>query len=500
MRYAILLSVSALIATVAVAAPIPPPTAREATLLIEKLGSEDFAEREAASKRLDELGLLALAELRAATKSENAEIADRAKDLVKKIERRASNDRALAPTTVELDLKDTRLDAVLAELSKQAGFEVVLGGLKPEELAGKKVTVATTGKVPFWAAVLKVCDAGGLQVAGTSGFFAATAIPYTPRAIKASDGELVRVAANPNFAVVLEAREGKKRPASVHGAVLIEAFELPKAAASRSAAMAVLQVWPEPKLAWQSAADVKVTKATDAKGDRLLPDFSHTVARPQVEILKGGKVIVVKNPDGTVTIVNPDAANPLAVGANFTPNVRQAVVKLKTGESIATELTGSVYGLVRSQPEPLFAIALDAKNEVSATDPSGSEATASLRINAEGKQFVHVKLIYDPLKVHPVRTGDELPSAKLTPDGNQSVHGLRITDTDGKAFSPALASAVNDFDNTRQRRIVLNLKLELPAVKDGPSVPAKLVFWGTYAKPVGVPFTLKDVPLVGGSK
>src|SRR5438067_1458670 len=100
MRYALPLCVSALLLAAAVAAPVPPPNAREATLLIEKLGSEDFAEREAATKRLEELGLLALAEVRAATKSENAEIADRAKDLVRKIERRAANDRAIAPTLV----------------------------------------------------------------------------------------------------------------------------------------------------------------------------------------------------------------------------------------------------------------------------------------------------------------------------------------------------------------------------------------------------------------
>jgi len=160
---------------------------------------------------------------------------------------------------------------VLAALSKQAGFEVVLGGLKPDERASQKVTVAT-GKVPFWAAVLKVCDAGGLQVAGTGGFVAPGAMPYVPRPPGKRDGDVLRVAAKPGMAVVLEARDGPKRPASVHGGVLVEAFELPKAAASDKVAAVVLQVWPEPKLAWQSTADVKVTpeaKTCDAPGDGL---------------------------------------------------------------------------------------------------------------------------------------------------------------------------------------------------------------------------------------
>lgn len=144
-------------------------------------------------------------------------------------------------------------------------------------------------------------------------------------------------------------------------------------------------------------------------------------------------------------------------------------------------------------------IALDAKDVVTATGPADSEATVSLRTDAKGKRVVSVKLIYDPLKVNPVRASDELPDVKLVGGGNQTVHGLRVTDADGKAFDASLANAVNNFDGTGQRRIVLNLQLELPAVKDGPA-PAKVVFWGTYAKSVAVPFALKDVPLVGGTK
>jgi hypothetical protein len=237
-----------------VAAPVPQPNAREAALLVEKLGSTEFDEREAAGKRLEELGVLALDDLRAACKSENPEIADRAKDLVRKIERRVSSDRALAPTVVELEAKDAPLEVVLAALSKQAGCEVVLGGLKAEDLAEKKITL-TTGKVPFWSAVLKVCEAGELQVAVVSSFVAPGSMPYYGRPSK-TDAKL-RGASDPNAAVVLEARDGtKKRPASVHGAVLVEAFEAPKGALLPVTSGALLQFWPEPKLAWQSVANL----------------------------------------------------------------------------------------------------------------------------------------------------------------------------------------------------------------------------------------------------
>src|SRR5262245_8678249 len=486
-----------LVASFAFAGPVPQPNAREAADLIEKLGSQDFAEREAATKRLDELGALALDELRAACKSDNPEVAERAKDLVRKIERRLSSERALAPAMVEIEAKGIPLDAVLAALSKQAGCEVVLGGSKADELAGKKVTL-NTGKVPFWTAVLKVCDAADLQIANVSGFIAPGSVPYYAKRNTVSAGVTARVAAIPSLAVVLEARDGKKaRPASVHGAVLVEVFELPKVAAAGDVAAAVLQVWPEPKIAWNSTSNLKITKSTGPDGVKLIPDFTPPRAMPQVQRVGNGKVIAIRNADGTITLVNPDATNPLPVGPNFTPNVRQTLVRLKTGEKVASELAGSVFGLVRSAPEPLATVTLDPEKPVAVTGLAGVELTASTRLDVKGKKLVDVKLVYNPSSVELVRTSDALPGVKATDRGsNQTMLGVRVTDAKGAAFDLSLPNQRSDFDHTG--RIVVQMSLILIDAKDGPETPAKVVFWGYYMKPVEVPFVLKDVPLVGG--
>ena len=450
---------------------------REAARLVERLGSPDFATREAASKRLDALGPLALDALRVACLSENPEVANRARDLLRTIERRAASDRALAPTLVTLDATNAPLDEVLATLSKQAGCAVAIGGLNADALAAKKITVMT-GKVPFWAAVLKVCDAGGLQIAGVGGFVAPGSMPYR------------RKPGRPAGAVVLEARAGAKpRPASVHGAVLVEAFEMPQAAASPTVAAAVLQFWPEPKLAWQSVAGVKIATATAADGRKLTPDPT-PLALPQVQRLPGkGGVVVVQNADGTITVINPDADYPLEVGPNYTPNVRQALVKLKTGVPVARELRGSAFGLVRSAVEPLATVTLDPLRAATATGPAGVELTASLRTDAAGKRYVSVTLVYEALKVNQAATGNR----------NQSIQGLSVTDADGAAFELSLTNHRSDFDPTGQF-VVAHLTLELCAAKGGPAVPAKVLFHGTYPKRVEVPFALKDVPLAGGKK
>jgi hypothetical protein len=471
-------------AALAGAAPVPPPNTREAAQLVEKLGSADFAEREAATKRLDELGVLALDDLRAACKSENPEAADRAKDLVRKIERRVSSERALAPTVVELDAKDRPLDAVLAALSKQAGCEVVLGGLKTDELAAKKITVAT-GKVPFWAAVLKVCAVADLQVACVSGFVAPGSIPYYGKSNK-TDGATARGAADPTLAVVLEARDGTrkwKRPASVHGAVLVEAFETPQGGAAPGA-NAVLQFWPEPKLAWQSVASLKVTTATDDDGRKLIPDMTLPPAPSPPRIGRA-----------------PGSAPPGAM--TFAPNIRQAVVTFKPVAEpvpLVRELTGSAYGLVRSAVEPLATVTLDPQKAVAATGQAGVELTASVRTDAKGKKLVDVTLSFPPTPVEPARPGDELPDTKPSAaGGNRSWLGVRVTDAAGAAFQLALIEQTSDFIPAG-RRILVKMTLEPIVAKDGPTVPAKVVFWGTTVKQVEVPFAFKDVPLVGGPK
>jgi HEAT repeat protein len=55
------------------AAALPPPMAAKAELLIKRLGSNDYYEREAATKALQQLGKSALPTLRVACDSKDAE-------------------------------------------------------------------------------------------------------------------------------------------------------------------------------------------------------------------------------------------------------------------------------------------------------------------------------------------------------------------------------------------------------------------------------------------
>ena len=58
--------------------------------LIRQLGSNNFRQRESATRELDALGSVALAELKKASQSNDMEVATRAKALCEKIERENS--------------------------------------------------------------------------------------------------------------------------------------------------------------------------------------------------------------------------------------------------------------------------------------------------------------------------------------------------------------------------------------------------------------------------
>jgi hypothetical protein len=492
----LLVTAGALLVALAAFAGQPAPKPGEIAKLVEQLGADEFADREAATRRLEALGSAAIEQLRLGMRSENAEAARRAQELLRKAERRLASEKTLAPTLVELDAKDRSLDDVLADLSEQAKCEVVLGGAGLAELAAKKVTVSTGGKVPFWTAVLNVCDAAELRIASAGGFLAPGAVAAPrPRLVP------VRVAKDANRAVVLEPRgKNPRRPAAVSGAVLVEAVPFPKWADASGPAV-LIQVWPEPRLQWQSIGTVRLTAAVGPGGERLAPDAAVTTA-PKLEPTGADGVFLVRNPDGTVRVVrDAGGLQGIQTAGSFAPNPRQAVLRFKPGEKrpdVAKELSVSVFATVRSGFEPLCTIkGLEANKRMTATGPGGTELAVNYAADSRGRLVAEVLLSYDPQVVQQAGAGDDLPGtvAGGPGTGNSTVYGLRVTDADGKPYTLGLRSGTTIPDRSG-RRIGTRAQLELHAGKNGVGPPESLTFWGTYLKPVEVPVVLKDVPLL----
>lgn len=127
--------------------------------LVTRLGAPRYADRQAAARALEALGVRALPALRNARQSPDAEVRVRAAELIGRIEA----ERLVRPTVVRLDFTDTPLPAVVAALSERTGIPI---GLVPENSPiwqARKVTLQASEPVTFWQALDRLCAAAGLR-------------------------------------------------------------------------------------------------------------------------------------------------------------------------------------------------------------------------------------------------------------------------------------------------------------------------------------------------
>lgn len=528
-------------------APTQADTDRVASL-VRKLGSSSFADREAAEKELAAIGEPALDAVRAACRSANPEQARRAQFLSTKIGRKAESRKLLTPTLVEIDATDTRLDAVLVALSdsfsKQADptgvrkYHVTLGGPGANTLARKPITLKT-GRVPFWEAVLALCDVAGLQIQAIGGFVAPgstsqlAAVPQPTLSGMSRRNSPNRVGPSQST-LVLEARVGKKRPAVVAGAVCIEAFPVPSTPTApngvvpniappaiplqgggfiqpvapvrrpppqsepgtpRGQPAVLLQVWPEPTLVWQSARDVAVSTARDTRDQRLVATVPPPSPNAQTMVFnRGGGMVVVQNVGGRAVFINDPG---MISGGGFEPNARQIVVRLRPGEkptAALEEFAGALFGVVRSGIEPA-AVAAGLILSTPAVGVSRVSVDMRATLQKENNRYeLEVELAYEPAMVQPAGLGDRLPTTGGTGPGNYTFNGLRVTDADGKPYFASGTAQYRRLDRTG-RRTALTMKISLTPSRAGQGPPSAVTFWATSGKPVEVPFTLRDVPI-----
>lgn len=127
--------------------------------LVPKLGARRYAEREAASGRLEELGPRALYALQTAKELRDPEIRTRAVTLIDKIE----GSLLTKPTLVKFDLKDATIAEAAASLSEQTGVKFVLLPDKSPRWQTGRVTIQEPTPLPFWQAMDRFCDAARVQ-------------------------------------------------------------------------------------------------------------------------------------------------------------------------------------------------------------------------------------------------------------------------------------------------------------------------------------------------
>jgi hypothetical protein len=424
--------------------------------LIETLSSEAYQERETAEKDLETLGEPAIEQLRIACKSPNPEVSRRAQDVLRRIERKLANEKALTPTMVALNFKQITLSEGLDELSRQSNYKIALARSDDEPaLAVHTRLTLNTGKVPFFEALRQICSAGDLEIHSIGGLTGSGSF---------------KAPSSSNTSIILAPRgKNPKRPVSVYGAVLVEAITMPKESADENSTSTVLQVWPEPKLNWLATASVSNYKAKDDLGQLLRTNTKASLQPPQ---FVNGKNVLAK----------PSASHL----PSFAPNTRQTVLSLKPSDwpsGSLKELTGAIHGIVRTETKVLIGFTkMKSGVTYEGMHVSGASLKAMIGKAPNGQWYSEVSLSF---------------SNSIEVDSS-SFKGLKVSDAVGNRlfFLPRFNSMPLRGITEEWRFSLLNIR----GSRSEQGEPDSITFCGTFPMPVVVPFELKDVPLSGGRK
>jgi hypothetical protein len=477
--------------------------------LIDRLASQDFAEREKASGDLEALGPAVLEPLRRAARGDDLEVRRRAGELVQRLEARALSEKLLAPTRVRLTYDDVPLRAALEDLQRRAGLRLTLHD--PEnKLADRRVTL-DTGDVPLWEAFDAFCRKAGLAEPspGEPGQAAPTdsnSLPTPPpipvgRAVGAQAPAMpvqaaqvqiqLQVAGQPPMVTAMPATpgvlpsalalaDGKPQPFPAHvaGAVRLRALPpdtpVPGLRRRPDEVAVILQVLPEPKLEWRGVLAVSLDRATDDEGQAL--------ARAGVVTSPGAHGVAV--PPGSFRAPPPTRLTPQVVA-----------VRLRKGDKPSRalrELVGTVLAQVQTEPEPLLTVDRVLQSAGRTVKGQWGGFLRLVRVDRadDGSVTLHVQ-VENPPDVVPAVLRAATAAADGPPAPLAGQNGLHLLDDKGNAL-PLVPLHVQAQSNGAA--VVWEYTfLHQPRRDQGE--PDRLVFAGTRTVTVDIPFTIADVPL-----
>lgn len=262
--------------------------------LVTRLGSQKYAERQAAAEALERLGRAALPALRDARESRDLEVRTRTTSLLRKIEGAV----LIQPTLLNLDFKNATLEDVINSLSRQSGFEISVLNNGAARLKTQRLTLQAEGPVSFWKGIDLLCDAAQLQpnpgmigvAAGRAPTFALIAASPLPVLPGWDHGpfriHLTRLHSERDVSFGAAAPR-RPSPAARRPAVPGQAGELPEPSSKPVPILNVqfnfqIRISAEPRLSMMQSGNVQILEAIDDAGNSLVQPA--TAAQPRQHI------------------------------------------------------------------------------------------------------------------------------------------------------------------------------------------------------------------------
>lgn len=468
-------------AMVGVAADAPRGDPADAERLAQRLGSPRFSEREAAFKALDALGAAALPALRTAAKSSDAEVRQRAGELLAKLERAADAAEAFAPTKVHLKAADAPLADVVRDLTLQSRVRLQLAR-EPVDLPVRRVTI-DTGEVSFWEALEALCRQTKTSI--RPGVFEPT-VPDTGigRAINFFPGPTLSTQRTEE-PLVLQDGLLPSCPTAHLGAVRLRL--IPDRWGNRNRGPAeehqwMLEVFSEPRVNWQATPAITFEKATGL-----------TVTCASINSVSSYRgTMFGASPIGSDGRLPPRGVTQYQIPATLRADAQP-------GRVTVPELRGTLATSVQLGTQLTITVDDIDKPNAKAADPHGTKITiGNCQVNADGSVTIQTD-VERPTGGSSgggsFRTGGAgIPLASawpmLTSLGREN-EALRLVDAQDRPYSVNLK--VTGATQQAQTTVVNYIMDAKPPAPD--SKPKKLELHCPRRAPVEAKFTLHDVPV-----
>lgn len=508
--------------------------------LIDQLGSDAYVEREEASKKLDEIGVPALDDLKKAVSSSDAEVQRRARDLVAKIDRRVQAVKVLAPAKVHLKFDNVPLADALREVANKSGIPLTYQG-DASILASRRITL-DTGEVTFWEAFDRFCAQAGLADKKSEGMSVEERAQWVANRRQKLAPQRARVQQEPEeehtkkkeaaahvykpakpiqpdlTPVVLFDRKGNVPVACYAGALRIrqDADRKEKDSGTPGEFAVPLLLSVEPRLRAVNVTGLSIEKATDDQGQQLsLLASDNNAGQPlgnfNAAFAANGNVVFAPAP---VAPVAPTASSAIAQ--------EPVSIHLKKGEKptkCLKEVKGVVTVQVQTAPQEFVTVdkVLESTGKTVKGERGGSITLHEATKLAQGNYRLRLEMEAPPEMLDgadvafavpplPVNANAQVQQAQAVArqvqlralNMNQmaimrgnDMSGLALLDAKGEKFQlRTTSSRVQMNNNQMTRQYILTYQ-----AKADQGEPARLVLSGVRTTTVDVPFTLKDVKL-----
>ena len=478
-------------------APAPAPAAPVSPAeLVVQLGSDEFAQREAAVAALEKAGAGAIPALREALKSSDPEVRQRAASILTKLQRAVDSSGKLAPKKIALNYQDLPLGTALSDFKARSGLNITFD-MKRIANPLRKVT-CVTGEVPLWEALDAFCTAAELK----EEFRLELDVPKVQPANRRAYTPPVQPPTPDAVPIVLVDGKGQRLPGDRRTAVRILAlpasFPGHRVTLGTGETALCFEVAPTPGLNWIDVSAVKITRLTDDAGRAGGGGTAKQMEGANSDFEGGVVVWGGGGPGfgwgGPGMRFDPRTGAPIYPDTFPNPRVISVPLKLATPTAKSIKrLEGAVLGEIMLTNQTLLTITDPTKSVGTLFDGAGQLRMTVLGVGETktGAATVQVQLQYPSPWSVSARRG--FNPGGIWPEAPRSTNQLPTVQAFDAAGKPMTASN-NGHSDSSDDGLTMYQHMTLTFRKDA-GVPAKLVVTGSKPMVVEVPFVMENVPL-----